>query len=420
MCIIEKANKRKGADFMQKRADVNNKISVAAVIREGRNIIKNVDKRVLSAMLCAIMLISTFGFVTKYYTIGYDVYYEDVNIGVTSNKEEAIEAYTDAVTDVRKCRMGELRGDLRFVMTIASVEDMLGSDIYRGIVEAAKGKEDCYSIECDGIAVAHLKTRDEAYEAVNNHIASYNREDAMLYSSYTIAATKEIVTEIVTVEEAERKIAESGLFTVVYKDLYQEEYEIPFNTTIIEDEKVPEGVEMCTQEGVVGKGVRRAVILYENGVQKQDVEPISSLVEAPVDRIIVKGTGKMAGLVENTLPWPSEGRFTSGYGRRWGRNHTGIDIAAKPGTPIYAPAMGTVTFSDTRSGYGNYIMIDHGNGYVTTYAHMTTRYVKEGDVVAEGTLIGTVGSTGRVTGPHLHFEILCNGSYVDPMLYIAG
>ena len=82
--------------------------------------------------------------------------------------------------------------------------------------------------------------------------------------------------------------------------------------------------------------------------------------------------------------------------------------------------MGKVTFSDTRSGYGNYIMIDHGNGYVTTYAHMTERFVKEGDMVAQGDLIGTVGSTGRVTGPHLHFEILCDGSYVDPMLYIAG
>ncbi len=420
MCIIGNVKKMKGADFMQKRTDGNKTMSVAAVIRESFNIIKNINRKALSAILCAVMLISTFGFITKYYTLGYNVYYEDVNIGVTSNKEEAIEAYTDAAEDVKECNRGELKGDLRFVMTIASVEDMLYSDIYRGIVEAAKGKEDCYSIKTSGVNVAHLKTEEEAKTAVDNYVASFEREDATLYSEYTIAKTREIVTEIVDINEAQKRIAESGLFTVVYKDVFEEEYEIPYNTTIVEDEKLPEGTEVCTQEGVVGKGVRKAVTFYENGVKKHDVDPISSVVEAPVDKIIVKGTGKMAGLAKNSLPWPSEGTFTSAYGRRWGRNHNGIDIAAKPGTPIYAPAMGTVTYSATRSGYGNYIMIDHGNGYVTTYAHMTARNVNEGDVVLQGDLIGTVGSTGRVTGPHLHFEILLDGKYVDPMLYIAG
>ncbi len=420
MCIIGNVKKMKGADFMQKRADGNNTMSVAAVIREGFRIIKNVNKKALSAMLCAVMLISISGVITKYYTLGYDVYYEDVNIGVTSNKEEAMDAYTDAAEDVKECNRGELKGDLRFVMTIASVEDMLYSDIYRGIVEAAKGKEDCYSIKTGGVSVAHLKTKEAAEEAVCNYVARFKREDATLYTSYTIARAREIVTEIVDVDEAEKRIAESGLFTVVYKDVFEEEYEIPYNTTYLEDEKLPEGTEVCTKEGAMGKGVRKAVVFYENGVKKHDVDPISSVVEAPVDKIVVKGTGKMAGLVKNSLPWPSEGTFTSPYGRRWGRNHNGIDIAAKPGTPIYAPAMGTVTYSDTRSGYGNYVMIDHGNGYVTTYAHMTQRNVKEGDVVLQGDLIGTVGSTGRVTGPHLHFEILLNGKYVDPMQYIAG
>lgn len=405
---------------MQKRADGKISMSVAAVIRESYNIIKNINKKVLSAMLCAVMLISTFGVIAKYYTLGYSVYYEDINIGVTSNKEDAMVAYTDAKEAVMACKRSRLEGDLSFVMTIASVDELLDSDIYRGIVEAAEGKEDCYRIESDGVSIACLRTMEDAEAAIESFVASFNRNDAAIYSGYVISKSKEIVTEIVSVDEAVRLIGESGLITVVYKDIYEEAYEIPFFTTTVEDENVPEGTEFCSVEGVVGKGVRRTVVFYENGVKKHDVDPISSVVVAPVDKVIVKGTGKMKGLVKNTLPWPSDGTFTSPYGSRWGRNHDGIDIAAKPGTPIYAPAMGKVTFSATRSGYGNYVVIDHGNGYETTYAHMTDRFVKEGDMVAQGDLIGTVGSTGRVTGPHLHFEILCNGSYVDPMLYIAG
>ena len=102
------------------------------------------------------------------------------------------------------------------------------------------------------------------------------------------------------------------------------------------------------------------------------------------------------------------------------QKHNGIDIAAKKGTEIYAPAPGVVTFADTRNGYGNYVTIDHGEGYVTTYAHMNRINVKEGDVVNTGMLVGEIGTTGRVTGAHLHFEILLDGVFVDPMDYIAG
>ena len=297
---------------------------------------------------------------------------------------------------------------------------MLYTDIYRGIVEAAEGKEECFGISVDGTTVACLKTEDEANKAVDEYLAGFEREDATIYSGYTIESTKEIVTEIVSVEEAAELIEESGLFTVVYKDVYEDEYEIPYNTTVIEDETIPEGTEIYTQKGEMGKGYRKAVVFYENGEKKHSVEPITKILKAPVDEIVRIGTGKMVGLVKNSLPWPAKGTFTSPFGPRWGRNHNGVDIAATPGTPIYAPAMGTVTFSSTKNGYGNYIIIDHGNGYVTTYAHMTERKVSEGEVVKQGDLIGTVGSTGRVTGPHLHFEILHNGKYVDPMAYIAG
>lgn len=122
--------------------------------------------------------------------------------------------------------------------------------------------------------------------------------------------------------------------------------------------------------------------------------------------------------------WPLEGSLTSGFGyrrspfsRRW-KFHSGIDISSSRGAPILATAPGVVTFSGYNQGYGRMIEIDHGHGIKTRYAHNTAHYVREGDVVERGQRIATVGSTGRTTGPHLHFELLIDDQPVDPLDYL--
>ena len=112
--------------------------------------------------------------------------------------------------------------------------------------------------------------------------------------------------------------------------------------------------------------------------------------------------------------WPASGRVTSEYGRRWGRLHAGIDIGAPIGTPIYAAAAGTVIFAGRQSGYGNVIIIDHGGGFSTLYGHQSRLSVGDGASVSRGTRIGSVGNTGRSTGPHLHFETRYGGSPRNP------
>ena len=104
------------------------------------------------------------------------------------------------------------------------------------------------------------------------------------------------------------------------------------------------------------------------------------------------------------------------------RKHAGIDIAAAAGTPITAPAPGRVSFSGRKFGYGNVVDIDHGNGVVTRYAHCRALMVREGDEVAAGAVIATVGRTGLATAPHLHYEVRVHGSAVDPLRhrFIAG
>jgi murein DD-endopeptidase MepM/ murein hydrolase activator NlpD len=131
----------------------------------------------------------------------------------------------------------------------------------------------------------------------------------------------------------------------------------------------------------------------------------------------VQGTG--------SLMWPATGRVTSPFGVRrhpvFGvqRMHAGIDIGAQHGTNVVAADTGTVITSAFNSSYGHFIVINHGNGMTTLYAHLSARLVNVGATVGRGQLIGRVGSTGISTGPHLHFEVSVNGSRVNPLLHLS-
>lgn len=122
--------------------------------------------------------------------------------------------------------------------------------------------------------------------------------------------------------------------------------------------------------------------------------------------------------------YPTEGSVGSPFGYRVHpidgvtKFHKGIDIGTGVGTPIFAAAKGVVKFVGTESGYGLYVLIDHGDGFVTNYAHLSEAFVKVGDTVEKGEHIAAMGATGRVTGSHLHFEVILDGVYRDPADYI--
>jgi murein DD-endopeptidase MepM/ murein hydrolase activator NlpD len=133
---------------------------------------------------------------------------------------------------------------------------------------------------------------------------------------------------------------------------------------------------------------------------------------------------KLAPSGKGVLGVPVAGPITSGFGMRvhpilqTQRMHTGIDFGASTGTPIKAAADGVVVVAGPRGGYGNTVILDHGNALATLYAHQSRIVVAEGQTVAKGTTVGYVGSTGLATGPHLHFEVRVNGNPVDPMKYL--
>ncbi|WP_338405762.1 M23 family metallopeptidase [Candidatus Synechococcus calcipolaris] len=124
--------------------------------------------------------------------------------------------------------------------------------------------------------------------------------------------------------------------------------------------------------------------------------------------------------ITNQFVWPAQGVFTSGFGPRWGRIHRGIDIAGPVGTPVVAAASGVVTFSGWNSGgFGNLVEIRHTDGTLTLYAHNHRNIVRQGQYVQQGEQIALMGSTGRSTGPHVHFEIHPQGrGAVNPMNFL--
>ena len=140
---------------------------------------------------------------------------------------------------------------------------------------------------------------------------------------------------------------------------------------------------------------------------------------------VASGTATTTIAVPSRMPLEGA-RLSSGYGMRNHpvlgglRGHKGVDLAAPSGTPVYATADGYVSRADWFSSYGKYISIEHGAALQTRFAHLSDMVVSAGDKVKKGDLIGYVGSTGRSTGPHLHYEVRVDGVAVDPSPYMVA
>ncbi len=148
---------------------------------------------------------------------------------------------------------------------------------------------------------------------------------------------------------------------------------------------------------------------------------LSSKKQKVVNKPKIKKTS-LPRLTKDFFVWPVEkGTITSKYGIRGRRHHDGIDIANRTGTPIYASAPGKVVFSGTGpTGYGLMVIIKHDNGLMSVYAHNSSNHVGRGLKVKRGQKIASMGSTGRSTGPHLHFEIRSGSQAVNPLKYLPA
>jgi murein DD-endopeptidase MepM/ murein hydrolase activator NlpD len=152
---------------------------------------------------------------------------------------------------------------------------------------------------------------------------------------------------------------------------------------------------------------------------EQELQVVSAAIAEEIRRASLSSGGPVPGGGPGACEArPTTGGVSSGFGQRRGRLHAGVDMPAPTGTPIYACWSGRVIIAGWQGGYGNAVVIDHGGGKATLYAHQSRMAASVGQTVSAGSVIGYVGSTGNSTGPHLHFEVRINGDPVNPAPYL--
>jgi murein DD-endopeptidase MepM/ murein hydrolase activator NlpD len=230
-----------------------------------------------------------------------------------------------------------------------------------------------------------------------------------------------------------------------YNELRQEKDQLKTNYSRLEQVAQERDVQVASLGSIASEvsalyGLKTQPTLTASADHVDDSEVSSSLDQLHLLRTSALSGATMVGLTlgltrnattadwfrANSAPnlWPVDGQISASFGERIdpfngeGAFHSGVDIRSAYGTPVVAPADGTVTFTDMLGGYGRLIMIDHGNGISTRYGHLSGFAVTEGQQVHRGDVIGYVGTSGRSTGPHLHYEVRINDTPVNPYKYL--
>ncbi len=207
-------------------------------------------------------------------------------------------------------------------------------------------------------------------------------------------------------------------------ETFTETITLEYESKTVYTDALKDGAQKVISKGYNGEGKQTYRVVSVDGVQSEKNVVSLDVITAPTAEVVQVGTragGKTVASL-GTFQKPYDGQITSYVGPRWGRTHNGIDIVAHDGPckgdPAYAAADGVVVRADKYGGYGNCVIVDHGNGIQTLYAHFTSISVKVGDVVKAGDEVGKIGSTGNSTGPHLHFEVRVDGEIVNPLIFV--
>ena len=205
---------------------------------------------------------------------------------------------------------------------------------------------------------------------------------------------------------------------------YVQKITLQYESKTVYTDALRDGVKKVLSKGYNGEGKQIYQVVSVDGIQSEKNVVSLDVITAPTAEVVQVGTRSNGKNVASlgTLQKPYDGRITSYVGPRWGRTHNGIDIIAHEGAcygdPAFAAGDGVVVKAERYGGYGNCVIVDHGNGIQTLYAHFSKISVKVGDVVKAGDEVGKIGSTGNSTGPHLHFEVRVDGEIVNPLIFV--
>lgn len=226
------------------------------------------------------------------------------------------------------------------------------------------------------------------------------------------------IDDVLKIDQALTVQAFEPLLGVTYVEEVKAEETMPYDTKVVETNRLYRGETEVEQEGQDGQQYVHYKVTKENDtvIEKEILE--REVLEEPVQKVVLKGT-KIDPQGTGSFVWPTVGGYISSHmGPRWGSYHKGIDIVRPSNRAILAADNGTVTYAGWMNGYGYTVKINHNNGYRTLYGHLASLDVSQGQTVAKGDKIGVMGSTGRSTGIHLHFELHKNGEIRNPVNYL--
>ena len=277
-----------------------------------------------------------------------------------------------------------------------------------------------YSVSIDGEEIGYIKDKNNIENYIND---IYNTDELNIAFAYVDSMPEyefSLVNNKTETDETEIKEIIDNNTTITYTAYaitVEGENRIYLDTM----EEAQEVADKITQENDdINIGILQVYSENLEEIQTTDVEDASITLAKEVE----EKTEEEKRIKQSTVNGvylavkPISGTITSRYGSRWGTTHTGLDIATSSGTPIKAVAGGTVTYAGVKGSYGNLVIINHGNGVQTYYAHCSKIYVSVGDKVEAGDVVSAVGSTGNSTGPHLHLEVRINGTAVNPQRYL--
>ena len=376
------------------------------------------------AILLAICTLCNLYLVNRVCRGGYDVVAEGKTIGFVENIEDVTE-----ITDKMDNELYESYGiDKSLADKIELVEKVDFKNNISDKEELEREISNLSDLICSGYTLIisdnesiTFKSYDDLLIALAKIQRDYLMDGAEMGFCEKIEYKKEYVSKknIYDAESGYNFLKENLLLNVVSKVVEEYASTINYDITQIEDDTMYKGSVEIVQEGSVGESLISAEIEYINGEENSRKIIDEKIITEPIAQIEKIGTlDPPPGFGTGEFIYPVSGRLTSEFGPRWGRTHGGIDIAASTGTEIAASDNGTVIFAGESGTYGLLVKIDHGNGYVTYYAHCSQLNVSEGDVVTKGETIALVGSTGNSTGPHCHFEIRYNDVQKDPLSYL--
>lgn len=375
----------------------------------------------------------------KNFSDGYGLYIDDILVTVGKDREdvekilsETVDLYTqlygkikttdDIIVFASKTRVEEMRVSNGVIKSYEEMRKIIGlddlSELNEGILHDGELS--------DSMTIRDISLMMPEYRSITEEDISLGLPAENIYY---IGGTTGEQSDLRNREEESSSMSFKSSAVEVITQI------IPCEEEIIYDRTLKQGKKILIKSGIYGIKEMTYDVTYSDGKELTRVLMSEEIVKEPVSKVYRVGS-KPAGLNEfvqaqpgdsdpgpqGFFIMPTSGTITSQFA---GRNlfgklefHGALDIANKIGTPVYASDGGTVILAEWFSTYGNCIIIDHGNGLKTLYAHLSSYSVKKGDVVGQGWKIGAIGMTGRVTGSHLHFEVMVNDVKVDPMEYL--